>query len=623
MKKYISETELTRLINQLDLDETNYHTASEGSEDKDLVTMKGVKSSSRQDGSIQTWNQQIYVQNPVNGGEYPVIYVMSPIRLTINEKEIHWESKVTADDRISWSIVERPLFEITISEDKLTAYLHLNAKEKHPWRLVDDGPANPLSLKVEEDRDIVLKTVQLSDVAGKLEEMSIRARIDFAAIQQELLSPTHSPVVVAKGKEPIPGNDARLEIYFAQHVESQFFEAEGTIDYRNHRRIPSIQKGEIMARKIPMVDGIPGYDVLGNVTMPKAPKDLFIITKENVELQPDGAIVARIQGRPRITGGKIKTLDVSTSYVIAGNVDIETGNIVFSGDVIVYGDVTDNMIIESLGNVYVYGHVYNSTITATGSINVRGNVIASKLYSGYFGVLFNRLYHTSKMLCDSIEKMLAASKVLEGALESRKQAVRYGQIVLLLFETKMKEIPAAIKELLFVISNIQHIKKEEYVKLKEISEIFSQPTELLRIATYSFVQSFLALLQDTHKEVARMQEENVEISINQSHNTELKSNGDIVIHREGVLLCDLFSARNIIFNHEASICRGSRLEAGDCILAKIIGGETGASSMLKANRKVHVKKMYSGRVCIGKYCKDIFEPIDDTTFDIYNLKKNV
>ncbi|WP_167747147.1 FapA family protein [Cohnella luojiensis] len=512
------------------------------------------------------------------------------------DKQVLWESKVSAEDRIPWEIEEQPLFEVTISEDKMLAYLHLHALER--------------------------KTVQLSEVVARIEQMSIKARIEFAAIQQELLVPTYEPVIVARGKEPIPGKDARLEIYFSQQVMSEFFEVGGAIDFRNHLRIPTVNKGDVMAKKFSPIDGVIGYDVLGSVTVPDPPKDLLIVAKSNVELTPDGTVIARVQGRPRITGGKIKTFDVSTSYIVSGNVDIETGNIGFSGDVTVYGDVTDNMIIESLGNVYVFGNVFNSTITATGSINVRGNVIASKLYSGFFGVLFNRLYNTSKLLCDYIEKLLAASKMLTEAFEAKRQTLRFGQIVLLLLETKMKEITATVKELLYVISNIQHIKQGEYEKLKEISTIFSQPPKLLEIATYGFVQSFLALLRDTHNEVARMQEEKVEISINQCQNSELKSNGDIVIHRDGVVLCNLLSAGNIIFRSDHSICRGSRLEAGDSISAKVIGGQTGANSVLKAKLKIRVKKMYSGRVCIGKYCTDIFEPVDNTTFDTQTLKKH-
>lgn len=611
MKKQITESELRTLIHQLNIDRDN-----------ELPEGEPADPPTKQDGTIRIRNQQIFVQDPTGGGENAIIYPMSPVKLYVNDEEVLWETAVKAADRVTWKVEEQPLFEITISEDKLFAYLLVHAIERYATTLVDTGPARSVIVRAQDDENLVLKTVQLADVVSELEAKSVKARIEFAAIQQELLEPTYKPIVVASGKKPVEGQDAKLEIYFPQQVTSEFFEVEGSIDYRNHLRIPTVQKGEVMARKIPMQEGVVGYDVLGNLTLPSPPKDIFIMGKANVELTSDGVVIAKAQGRPRVTGGKIKTFDVSTGYVVSGNVDIATGNIVFSGDVIVYGDVTDNMIIESLGNVYVYGNVFNSTITATGSINVRGNVVASKLYSGYFGVLFNRLYHTSKLLCDYIEKLLAASRMLEQALEAKRQSVRYGQIVQLLLETKMKEIVPTIKELHVVISNIQHIKQAEYEKLKDMSAIFSQPTKLIESATYEYVRSFLSLLQDTHNEVARMQEENVEISISQSQNSQLKSNGDIVVHRDGVLLCELFSARNIVFHSGHSICRGSRLEAGDSILAKIIGGQTGAISVLKAKRKVQVQKMYSGRVCIGKYCKDFFEPIDQVTFDIQMLKRN-
>jgi uncharacterized protein (DUF342 family) len=620
MKRYISEAELTTLIKQLNIDQPDDASSGE-------ILIEGSKSFDEnfnvQDGWIQVNDSRIIVRNPVGIGEYPTVSATEPIKLFINDKEVFSETAVSEADSIHWELEEKPLFEIAISDDKLFAYFILHSKHRCPWRLVNQLPANRMTLTIEDDKNIVLETVHLGDVVTKLEQMSVNAHIEFAAIQQELLHPTHQPVIAAKGKESVPGIDARLELYFSQQVESHFFEVDGSVDFRNHLRIPTVNRGDAMARKIPLVNGTPGYDVLGSVSMPATPKDIHMVAKPSVELTQDGVVIARKQGRPRITGGKIKTFDVSTSYIVTSNVDIQTGNIVFSGDVIVYGDVTDNMIIESLGNVYVYGSVYNSTITATGSINVRGNVMASKLYSGYFGVLFNRLYNTSKLLCDNTEKLLAASKLLSDVLQSKKLEVRYGQIILLLLENKFKEILPLIEELLIVISNIQHIKQEEYVKLKEVAGIFLQPTKVLEIASYSFVQSFLTLLQDTHQEVARMQEETVEISITQCHKSELKSNGDILIHRDGVLLSDLFSTRNIIFLHDNGVCRGSHLDAGDSIKAKVIGGQTGAISVLKAKRKVDVRKMYSGRVCIGKYCKDVFDVIENTIFDSISMKKLV
>jgi uncharacterized protein (DUF342 family) len=105
-----------------------------------------------------------------------------------------------------------------------------------------------------------------------------------------------------------------------------------------------------------------------------------------VEISAKGEIIALASGRPKILGQDVRYIDISKEFVVNGDVDMRTGNITFSGDVIIYGDVLDHMIIESLGNVYITGNVYNSTITATGSIIIKGNVTNSHLYSGYFGL---------------------------------------------------------------------------------------------------------------------------------------------------------------------------------------------------------------------------------------------
>jgi hypothetical protein len=65
----------------------------------------------------------------------------------------------------------------------------------------------------------------------------------------------------------------------------------------------------------------------------------------------------RINLDDEIVDGFIK---VEHGKIIVGN----TGNIVFAGDVIIYGDVMDKMIIESPGNIYVSGSVFNSTFNS-------------------------------------------------------------------------------------------------------------------------------------------------------------------------------------------------------------------------------------------------------------------
>lgn len=95
----------------------------------------------------------------------------------------------------------------------------------------------------------------------------------------------------------------------------------------------------------------------------------------------------------------------------------------------------------------VTGNVYSSTITATGSISTGGTVINSKLYSGYFGVMFNRIYNTSKLLLEELLVLQKAVRILMQTVEKRRQAVKYGQAVLLIIERKARKLPRLVREL--------------------------------------------------------------------------------------------------------------------------------------------------------------------------------
>jgi|GEM_PF-755447 len=608
----ITELEITNLIKKLNLNSVANETST---------MQQGNTADDAEDGWVQVKDQSIIIHDAKGGGKTPTITPSPEIVLRLNGEIVKSTSEVSSSDRIQWEIDPRPLFEIEVSRDKLQAFLRLHAKQRLAWRLADTEPAQHVTLQVEEIRDVVLETVQLEDITTKAEELKIRANLDMTAIQEELDQPTFRPVLIAKGKSATAGKDAQLEVYFAEQVESRFFEVSGHVDFRNHLHIPNVTSGQIIGRKLPRVDGVPGYDVYGQAIIPPPAQDIMIVTKKGVEMSPSGEIIAQRNGRPRITGEKIKIFDISTSYVVSGDVDIGTGNIVFSGDVIVYGNVTDNMIIESLGNVYVYGSVYNSVITATGSIYVRGNVLGCKLYSGYFGVLFNRLYNASKLLAELMDQVFAAARELLHALERRKQQVQYSQVVLLLVENKFKEIPGILKELLQVVANIQSIKREEYKKLQMMCTVLQQPAVMLEHVTEGFILSLTSLLKETFADVARMQEEKSEIILNQCHNSEIKSNGDIIIQDEGVLLSDLYAARHIIFRDDKSVCRGATLKAGGSIIAKIVGGQTGVSTYLSARKEVRVTKMFSGTVCIGRYCVDIDTVVVNQTYNLQSMKR--
>jgi|HigsolmetaGSP12D_1036236.scaffolds.fasta_scaffold00365_13 hypothetical protein len=591
MSEWLSEEQLMQLMKTLDEthgEETSYTAALEVRDGEIAVLPTGYD------------------------GIYPEITVSDPIKLYVNGEQVYGSTAVSPGDRIEWRIEEPPLYRIDVSADKMKAWFVLYAKERRRLKLKDQDRTHRLNLVVEEDMNAPPQTATFADVMESARQKGI-VDIDGEAIYRELEHPSYAPVLIARGKEPVHGTDAKLELFFKETIESRFEEVNGVVDYRNHLKIPSVKKGELIARKHPMVPGQAGYNVFGQPIDPPHPKDIIMVGKQHVHITQNQEAYATRDGRPRIIGNRVKFIDIATAHVVPGDVDLRTGNIVFSGDIIIYGNVTDSMIVEALGDVYVMGHVYRATVTATGSIYIKGNTIGSKLYSGYFGVLFNRLYQFSNKLNDQFKLLRQTARQILSMASSKGQRVAENQVINLLMQTKFQDIPAIINDILICISNIQNIRREQMNDLKESLQHFVQ-TSAYQPKTDQDVAKLQSLLVETIDFIKRCEEMPVVTDIQQCHLTEILSNGDILIRKQGVLQSKLYAKNNIVFYDKHSVCRGSELEAGGSISAMIVGGVSGGGTVLKAGRKVVVDQIYQGRVTVNKCTTEVLEPMSRVQF---------
>ncbi|MGF7035925.1 hypothetical protein J2T17_006971 [Paenibacillus mucilaginosus] len=606
MNNHISDDELLGLIKSLNLEEAVPE--REGRSGGEDLPPSG------EGASVHVENNQIVIR-AVEGGGYPLVEAVPPVRLLKNGKLVEGRTRVGAGDKLEWQIAREPLYAIEVSENKLEAYFQLVSKVRYGWNLVEQPASSPLRIEAVEDREVVLETVNLSEVMRTLQSMGIVKNIRSAVIFQELAHPTHERRLVAQGLRPEPSQDARLELYFAQEVQSSIEEKEGrTVDYRNHLHIPSVKKGDLIARRYPMVPGVIGYTVYGELIEPVPPKDITVIAKENVEIRGDGEVYAAKDGRPRMTGNQaVRYFDIATSYVVNGDVDLKTGNIAFSGDVIVHGSVKEGMVIESLGNVYIFGNAYQATVTATGSIQATGSIVKSHFYSGYYGVVFNRLYTNCKALNDQLARLVQASQLLMGVIEAKGQRVGIGQILMTLIESKFKDVPKTAADTLACVKSIQRLASKEMNDLRDQAGLLTDPHRILGLDSFNLIYALQNTVRETYDMVERMQEIGANIDVGQCYLSEAKATGDILIRKEGVLQSTLTCRGSITFFGRDAVCRGSQLDAQDTITANVVGGDFGGETMLKAGRRITMNRMNPGKLCIGKLCRQILQPIKHVT----------
>lgn len=184
---------------------------------------------------------------------------------------------------------------------------------------------------------------------------------------------------------PTEGTDGYIEWLFDPSTEARTAGKRGEhgeIDFRERQDFVEVTPGQCLARWHPPVPGVPGKDVRGNPIAPAAPLDNRIVPGTNVTLSEDGtACFSKLQGHVLAVGSRIS---VDRLLEIRGNVDFETGNVHYPGNVHIRGDVLPGFLVEADGNVVVGGTVESAEVRAKGDVLVSGGVVAgSRVFSGH------------------------------------------------------------------------------------------------------------------------------------------------------------------------------------------------------------------------------------------------
>lgn len=245
-----------------------------------------------------------------------------------------------------------------------------------------------VAVRLGEDRMAAYLTVTAPDPGGRpvtVEEALTRLReagvvfgVDRGAVERAVLTAPHpvpglvpEAVLVARGRPPVPGQDAQIEYHgaVAQTGGRPQVRADGSVDLFDLGLVRNVARGTLLATRVPPVPGQSGMTVLGTEVAPRPCRDHLLRAGEGVVVSEDGLTAkAEIDGHVSVAGGRIS---VTAVYPVDGDVGPGTGNIRFVGSVVVKGNICPGFWVKAEGDVEVFGGIDSGTVEAGGNVSVR------------------------------------------------------------------------------------------------------------------------------------------------------------------------------------------------------------------------------------------------------------
>ena len=184
--------------------------------------------------------------------------------------------------------------------------------------------------------------------------------IDEAALGHLCVPPYGRRLAVAQGTPAQDGKNGTCTELFAREAARVTTERkDGSVDYRELGLVRDLKAGTPICTIAPPTPGVDGTNVRGQLVKAKNGEKVLPLLGENTALSEDGTqALTTVEGNLVFRSGRFT---VETVYRV-DDVDYDIGNITFSGDVKVGGDLADGFSITAGGDVSVHGQVGTTDI---------------------------------------------------------------------------------------------------------------------------------------------------------------------------------------------------------------------------------------------------------------------
>jgi uncharacterized protein (DUF342 family) len=237
--------------------------------------------------------------------------------------------------------------------------------------------------------------ITYEDVMNELTKAGVKFGINEEALREVVGEQKYGEMFVAAVGTPAGiGEDASIEYHFLtyQSLKPQISE-NGHIEYKEVNVVNSVNKDDVLLKKIAAKIGSSGMNVCGEELPGKLGKDLNITIGPNTYKDPndDSVIKAGTEGII-FFNQKSNSIEVQKLYVIQNSVDYSTGNVHVKSSIEIKGNVKPGFKVSTPYNVSVKGTVEHAVIMCDGNLTVKEGIVGDgkqimtvggDLHSGY------------------------------------------------------------------------------------------------------------------------------------------------------------------------------------------------------------------------------------------------
>lgn len=226
-------------------------------------------------------------------------------------------------------------------------------------------------------------------------------------------------VRVARGKQPEPGADARIEdpLNLLARAHLVGLETGTRIDYKEQTVFSAVKEGDVILNKVAAEPGVPGMNVLGEELPPTPGADVAFPPNTNCRASDDGlTLYAATDGCIYFKSG---ALNLVPALNIEGNVDYNSGNVKSPVAVQIKGDVLSDFRVESEEEIAVGGVIEGAVMRAGKSILCSGGVEGKEKASLHAGEDFQSKYIKNAMV-KAERSVTTQGEIIQSEIRARR-----------------------------------------------------------------------------------------------------------------------------------------------------------------------------------------------------------